>query len=165
MKKYDNRKKLEFFSDFPLPNLDSEDDLLTTRCKFNFHYMDFNQKAGQKFSDWKQTKLAGLLDKLRIYGEQPLSYWEQQRAGSKDGKVLTIYGKFPAKSKTKFKNPKKTVPHQARWGRFRLGAGARLVGFVIPDDYHGKIHPNTKMRFDYNTFYAVFLDMKHEFWK
>jgi len=86
-----------------------------------------------------------MLDKLKNYCEQPLTHWEKQRAGSGDGKVLVIYGKFPSKSKTDFKIPKKIVPHQAQWGRFRLGANARLIGFVIPDEYNGKIHPETNV--------------------
>jgi hypothetical protein len=69
------------------------------------------------------------------------------------------------RSKTDFKFPKRTVPHQARWGRFRLGAKARLIGFVVPDEYRVKIHSGTNMKFDCNTFYAVFLDRDHTFWK
>lgn len=165
MSRFKNKKRESFLADFPLPDIDSKDDKLTIRCKFNFHYMDFTQKAGQKFSDWKQKQLADMLDKLKNYSEQPLIHWEKQRAGSGDGKVLVIYGKFPSQSKTDFKLPKKIVPHQAQWGRFRLGANTRLIGFVIPDEYNGKIHPETNVRFDCNTFYAVFLDKGHKFWK
>jgi hypothetical protein len=145
--------------------MDGDEDELTIRCKFNFHYMDFTQKAGQNFNDWKQTQLAGLLDKLRIYSAKPISHWEKERAGSKSGTIFVTYPRFPKKSITDFKLPKKLVPHQAIWGRFRLGSGSRLIGFVIPKQYDGKIHKNTKIQFDCNTFYAVFLDRDHKFWK
>jgi hypothetical protein len=135
MSRFENTKRKSFLDDFPLPDLDSKDDKFTVRCKFNFHYMDFTQKAGQKFQDWTQKQLSDMLDKLKAYSEQPLNYWKKQRVGSGDGKVLVIYGNFPPKSKTVFKLPKKIVPHQAQWGRFRLGAKARLIGFVVPDEY------------------------------
>ena len=164
MSRFKNTKQKTFFADFPLPDLESKDDRLTIRCKFNFHYMDFTQKAGQKFSDWTQSQLAKMLEKLKAYSEQTLSHWEKQRGGSGDGKVLVFYKQFPKRSETNFKLPKKTVPHQARWGRFRLGNRARLIGFVVPDNYQEKTHPGTKKEFDCNTFYTVFLDKDHKFW-
>ena len=63
---------------------------------------------------------------------------------------------------TLFKPPT-YVPHQARWARFRLEYDIRLAGFVIPGEYNGKEHNGTKMRFDCNTFYVVFLDRDHKF--
>jgi hypothetical protein len=165
MSRFKNTKQKSFFADFPLPDLESKDDRLTIRCKFNFHYMDFTQKAGQKFSDWTKSQLAKMLEKLMAYSQQPLKHWEQERGGSGDGTVFAFYPHFPMRSITDFKFPQKKVPHQARWGRFRLGAKARLIGFAVPDEYHGKIHSGTKMKFDCNTFYAVFLDRDHKFWK
>lgn len=156
MSTFGNSKLNSFLSEYPLPDLDLKDDNLTIRCKFNFHYMDFTQKAGQKFSDWKQSPLAKMMEKLNAFSQESLKHWEKERAGSKDGTVLTFYDNFPLRSKTDFKFPKTTVPHQARWGRFRLGARARLIGFVVPSIYDGKTHPGTGAKFDCNTFYVVF---------
>ena len=76
--------------------------------------------------------------------------------------ILEIYDRYPAKSE--FIEPK-TVPHQARWARFRLEGKVRLIGFVLPNDYDGQEHVGTKRRFDCNTFYVVFLDQNHLFYK
>lgn len=75
--------------------------------------------------------------------------------------MLAIYGDFPKKSD--FKHPKH-VPHQVKWARFRLESADRLVGFIVPYSYDGKTHSTTNFKFDYNTFYVVFLDENHRFW-
>ncbi len=59
----------------------------------------------------------------------------------------------------------KSIPIEAKWGRFRLKSKVRLVGFVIPEEFHDKIHEKTGLRFDKNTFYVVFLDKEHKFYK
>ena len=74
-----------------------------------------------------------------------------------------IYDNFPIPAKTDFKEPR-NVPLEARWARFRLGGKIRLVGFIIPETYHDREHETTKMRWDINTFYIVFLDENHRFW-
>ncbi len=75
--------------------------------------------------------------------------------------VYINYGDFPRKSN--FFHPK-NVPHQVYWGRFRLDLDLRLLGFVVPDDYHGKTNIKTGMTYDKNTFYVVFLDPEHNFY-
>jgi hypothetical protein len=67
-------------------------------------------------------------------------------------------------SKSAFKFPK-NVPHQAQWARFRLENKVRLIGFVVPGKYKDKRHAKTKKRFDGNTFYVVFPDKNHLFYK
>lgn len=59
----------------------------------------------------------------------------------------------------------KHVPHQVSWARFRLESDNRLIGFVIPEEYHKKENIYTKEYFDCNTFYIVFLDNTHRFYK
>ena len=56
------------------------------------------------------------------------------------------------------------MPHQANWGRFRLESDMRLVGFVVPNEYHDLINEKTKLRYDKNTFYIVFIDPSHGFY-
>jgi len=101
------------------------------------------------------------MQKLQEYGREPLSYWMTRPIG-KSGTVLSIYGGFPVKSA--LIHPKH-VPNQARWGRFRLDWSGRLCGFVVPKELEGTLHSNTNVRFDSNTFYAVFLDRDHCFYK
>jgi hypothetical protein len=159
MKNFKSDRKAKYLANLPQCSLDSETDPLTSKCKFNFAYFE-KQTASQSFDEWSREKLCKLLDKLKEYSQQPLSYWMHQRIG-KSGMVLSIYEAFPTKSE--FTRPKH-VPHQARWGRFRLEWDDRLVGFVVPNSYHGKAHAGTGERFDCNTFYVVFLDENHKFY-
>ena len=153
--------KLEIISS--LASIFKDDDKLSKRCKFNFHYFTL-QSAGQDFNTWNHTQLVDLLNKLKHYSEDSLEYWQKQPIGKGSGHILEVYGKFPDKKKTDFKEPL-VVPIEAKWARFRLGSSVRLVGFVIPEKYHDKVHSETGMRFDKNTFYIVFLDNKHKFYK
>lgn len=142
-----------------MPSLEDSNNDLTIRCKFNFSYFDSSQDAGQKFSDWIHKQLFELLGKIKDYTAKSLDYWRQQRAGN--SWMLLIYGGFPPKSD--FVHPKH-VPHQAQWGRFRLGSKLRLVGFTIPTELHKTLHKKTGEFFDKNTFYVVFLDRDHKFY-
>lgn len=137
-------------------SLELPTDILTKRCKFNFHYFNKNC-AGQDFKDWNRDKLIMLLEKLTFFSENSLVYWENQKP------TLVIYDHFPIPTKTDFTEPR-NVPLEARWGRFRLGGKIRLIGFIIPESYHDREHEKTKIRWDINTFYVVFLDEKHRFW-
>lgn len=154
MSKYKNAGKEKFLSALAgKASIDSHEDTLTERCKFNFSYFDV-QDASQSFEDWTQEQLISLLNKLREYSKDPLKYWIHQ-------KKLDTYKTFPSKSKFA---PPKHVPHQAIWARFRLEKAIRLVGFILPDEYDGKLHGGTKRFFDCNVFYVVFLDRDHQFY-
>lgn len=164
MSKFGNSKKDKFLTDFPTASLDNETDKITTKLKFNFSYFDESQKAGQKFEDWSHQELTKLLNKLKEYSRESLEHWKNQKIGSGKSKwhVLEVYGNFP--NKTDFAFPKH-IPHQVLWARFRMEYSVRLIGFVIPEQYHKKEHPKTKEYFDTNTFYIVFLDKDHRFYK
>lgn len=160
MSKFDSRLKESFLGRIPTASVENLDCPLTKRCKFNFAYFE-KQPASQDFTDWSAEQLSGLLGKLREYSREPLSYWMTMPVG-KSGTVLSIYGNFPARSE--MQHPKH-VPHQVQWGRFRLDWAGRLCGFVVPKSLDGKEHDGTKVRFDANTFYVVFLDNDHRFYK
>ena len=162
MTKPDNSRKRSFFASIPRASLDDDSNNITSKCKFNFSFMDFSQSAGQKFLDWSPKKLNDLLSKLINFSNESLDYWKNQRIGKKNSKVLEIYIGFPHKSD--FTHPKH-VPHQAAWARFRIGSKERLIGFVIPEDYSNKTQKSTGIWFDCNTFYIVFLDENHNFCK
>lgn len=80
-------------------------------------------------------------------------------------KSFAEYGDFPKKSD--FKHPN-YVPHDVRWARFRMDGAFRLVGFLVPKELHNKCKKdkeNEEYLFDRNTFYVVFLDKDHRFYK
>jgi hypothetical protein len=161
--KFENTKKDAHLSSFPTVSIEAPDDELTQRCKFNFHYMDFSQLAGQKFEDWTNEQLIKMLNKLNNYCTQPLKYWltQAQRVGKRSHNVLEVYGDFPLKSE--FKHPKH-VPCEVKWARFRMENLVRIIGFVIPDEFNQRKHEGTNKMFDCNTFYVVFLDKNHKFY-
>ena len=154
-----NTKKAGFLESITKASIESGEDDLASRCKFNFSYFDV-QPAGQDFVVWDHGQLSKLFEKLKHYSAHPLPYWKNQRCGA-NGTVLAIYGSWPHKSE--FARPKH-VPHQAQWGRFRLESAVRIVGFVLPSECDGSVHAVTKHRHDCNTFYVVFLDANHRFY-
>lgn len=160
MRKNGNSRAKAFLDSIPQISLDSETDDLTKRCKFNFSYFDNNQAVGQDFVDLSVEELCILLHKLKEYSRESLDHWCRAPVGRKSGHILELYDSFPRKSG--FDLPSH-VPHQARWGRFRLDYKGRLAGFVVPENYHDRAHAVTGFRFDRNTFYVVFLDKNHCF--
>ncbi len=154
MSNFKNSRQSSRLSNFVTASIEDENCLLVTKCKFNFGYFDYGKKSGQNFKQWKHSPLIKLLERLQEYGKEPLCYWE------KEGN-LTIYGDFPKHSE--FKRPQQ-VPHEALWGRFRLGSTMRLCGFVIPNKFDTIKHSKTGKIFDSNTFYVVFLDNEHQFY-
>jgi hypothetical protein len=54
-------RKDKFLADINQTSIDSETDLLTEKCKFNFAYF-VKQPAGQSFEEWDVNKLHKLLN-------------------------------------------------------------------------------------------------------
>ena len=167
--KFKSTRKGNFLENLPTISIENPSDHLTELCKFNFHYMDFSQEAGQTFKDWSHDRLYKLQDKLKEFCAFPLKHWTTVKMGGggkkskkKKQNVLEIYGNFP--TNTDFVHPK-AVPHEVQWARFRLGSEARLIGFVLPIEFCHEVHKGTKINFDCNTFYVVFLDKDHRFYK
>jgi hypothetical protein len=161
MNRRSNSKRDEFLNAVnSLTSLDTGNNDHTLRCKFNFSYFTV-QAAGQEFSDWSKPQLEKLLESLQEFSKSPLSHWRSVPV--KGGPpIFSVYGNFPNNSE--FSHPPH-VPHQVEWGRFRLGSAVRLVGFVLPASYSTQLHSGTKTAFDCNTFYVVFLDRDHKFYK
>lgn len=141
--------------------LETTTDKLTARCKFNFHYFTKDKNAGQGFDEWTHGQLLKLMDKLKAYSENSLGYWQTQVLEKQS--VLEIYGAFP-KAKSEFTEPTR-IPSDVQWGRFRLEGDMRLVGFIVPTDKHKDVHKGTREIYDSNTFYIVFLDSEHKFYR
>ncbi|WP_139058335.1 hypothetical protein [Shewanella sp. HN-41] len=156
-----NKKKDAFLTSRPTSGLETSN--AASRCSFNFSYFS-PDKGGQCWEEWSNSKgansLESLMNKLTCYTESPLSYWESQRVGAGGLKVLEFYASFPKHSK--FKQPP-SVPHDVRWGRFRMTSKVRLAGFVVPTSLDGKKN-SEGILFNSNIFYVVFLDKDHEFW-
>ena len=161
MSKFSNNKKNNFIEKIPTTFLESDTCDTVIRSKFNFSYVDFNQGKVNGIEDYGQKNTKELFMKLSEFSKFPLTHWEREPVGKGKGHILEIYGKFPKKSK--FYHPT-YIPHDVSWGRFRVGSSHRLAGFIVPNGLAGTKHPNHNIRFDINTFYLVFFDMKHEFY-
>lgn len=158
--KQNSKKKQSFLSSRPQSSIETSN--IEARCKFNFSYFDESQVAGQNIIDWAKgdgiCSLENLFKKLVEFTKEPLDYWKNERAGGGGLKIMEVYGKFPSKSD--FYHPPH-VPHDVSWARFRLGNKVRLIGFVLPKS----LKTNDEKNFDKNTFYVVFLDGEHKFYK
>lgn len=159
MSKFKNDRKDAFVQGIPKKELATHADQLSLRCKFNFYYF-VPDIPGQDWSEWGVEGLSKLLKKLQNYSENTLGYWENQRVG-REHRMLSFYPEFPLN--TEFVRPV-SVPHDVRWGRFRIDQSSRLVGFTVPSDQNDHVHAGTNRRFCSNTFYVVFLDRDHKFW-
>lgn len=159
-----NSKSSDFVNS--LPEVVIETSKIEKRCKFNLSYFDATQSAGQDFSGWAHNSgiasLTNLLAKFKEYTKESLNYWQNQRQGGGGLKVLEYYGDFPSNSD--FVHPK-SVPADAHWARFRLGNKVRLIGFVISKDAIKALPTDDQEKYCHNTFYVVFLDKDHKFYK
>ena len=155
--KFSNSRKQCFLENMPRIDFNSEHESITQRCKFNFHYINFTPPA----ANFKTGNLQGLMDKLKLFSQYSLEYWNKRKVGS--NAYLVYYDKFPDSQKTEYLYPK-NVPIEARWARFRITGRFRLIGFVIPENLHGQHHKDSGYTFDKNTFYCVFIDEEHKFW-
>lgn len=159
---FKNKTKSAFLASFPTVSIENNNDKIARKCKFNFSYFVKDQDAGQDFCDWTNPQLIKLLDKLVFYSTESLEHWTKQPIGKKSGHILEIYDSFPKRSD--FSHPKH-IPHQACWARFRLESSVRLIGFTIPSEYNRLEQNSSGYYFCSNTFYVVFLDQNHKFYK
>lgn len=159
---FGNSKKRGFLDSIPQCSIESIEDKLAHKCKFNFSYFDNAQEACRDFPDMSQEDLLKLIEKLKEYGRFSLEHWAREKIGHGKNHVLEIYPCFPKKSD--FKHPKH-VPHQAQWARFRLDRTTRLIGFTLDKEYDGKQQNKSGFLFCSNTFYIVFVDPEHNFYK
>lgn len=86
-----------------------------------------------------------------------MTYWLNQRVGSRAQNKLEHYTEFP--KKTKFTKPSH-IPDNVKWARFRLNNKVRLIGFTADTSNLDELD---KAKIE-NTFFVVFLDKDHEFY-
>ncbi|WP_191831309.1 hypothetical protein [Pseudomonas fluorescens] len=153
-----NKRKEAFLK--KIPTTDIENSGILKYSKINFKFFDVDQEPSSSFDDLSEIEAKSLLKKLHSFSGKSLNEWAQENAGGNGLKVYARYNDFPKNSD--FTHPPH-VPHDALWGRFRLGNKYRLVGFVIPDLLHGE--GKSGFHYDKNTFYVVFIDKEHRFYK
>lgn len=153
-----NHKKLAFLK--RVIKTDMETCGILKFMKFNFKFFDSEQEHGSSFDDLTDEEAKKLLKKLVSFSGKSLTEWAAENAGGKGLTVYSLYGDFPKPSG--FKHPVH-VPHDAVWGRFRLGNKYRLVGFVIPEAF--SLVNKDGFCYEKNTFYIVFIDKEHKFYQ
>lgn len=152
-----NHKKSAFLK--KVPRTEVETCGILKFMKFNFKFFDSTQEYGSAVDDLSEDEAKNLFKKIISFSGKSLNEWAMENAGGNGLKVYGRYGDFPKPSG--FVHPVH-VPHDAVWGRFRLGNKYRLVGFVVPDSLNGTSKEN--FFFERNTFYIVFIDKSHKFY-
>lgn len=132
---------------------DEVSDLIT----ISFKYFCVNQiPVGQNFADWKDSMRLDLLQKLAEYTKYSRKHWKNEFSNGLP--LLAEYGKFPVNSD--FSIPSNIpCPDELIWSRFRLMQKVRVCGFFVTSAIAKKYNLSV------NTFYVVFLDKSHRFYK
>lgn len=151
-----NILKAKFLSGIPDTRIENVKEKFQDNISFSFQFFDNSQAVGQDFVNWEHEHLYKLLDKLKHYCNNSISYWANQRVGGGKNHILEVYKKFPARSD--FTHPK-FVPIDVDWARFRLEGDMRLIGFTVSTEICNLITIRP------NVFYVVFLDAFHRFYK
>lgn len=134
MSRFPNSKKSSFLDEKDNTSLTAGRDTITTRCKFNFSYFTKQPNAGQDFHEWTHDELIRLLNTMKEYSREPLSFWTSQQRGR--GKTLTIYDKFPPKSD--FEVPPH-IPSDVAWGP-RVRQPEPIFGLILAMDSRKNKH-------------------------
>ena len=107
---------------------------------FNISLKHFDREQSDDFTTWQTSGyLASVFDVLSNYCQRPLR--------DQFSKKFTVYGNFPPKNKTIYYFPKH-VPEDAEWARIHVDGTHILAGHIFK-----------------NTFFLVFLDPIHGFYK
>lgn len=115
--------------------------LIDDNFKISFQYLDTTQKYGSSFHDWEKCGwLSKMLKTLQDYCHKPLY-------AQFDNYKFKAYTGFPPPEKTEFIHPA-NIPLDAHWARIHILNKAVVVGHYVD-----------------NTFYVVFLDKTHKFYK
>lgn len=133
---------------------------IESKCKFNFSYFD-STPPSIDFDKCTKKVLSDLLKKIKEFTKDSLI--SLLRPWDNHNSPLIIYDKFPDPSKTNYEYPTH-VPADVKWARLRIDAKTRLIGFIIPDEFHNRKAEHNDFFYDKNTFYVVFLDLEHKFW-
>lgn len=155
-----SKRKERFLASIPCDSIETSE--LFKLTKINLKYFESSQAYSSALEDLTHEELLKIFNKLISFSDKSLVDWSRENAGGGGLTVYSRYGDFPKNSD--FTHPKH-VPHDVQWCRFRLGNKFRLIGFVISDDLHGKRKDPGDFIYDKNTFYLVFVDKEHKFYK
>lgn len=154
-----NKRKDAFIARVTTENIEGgiADSRVHNLMRFNLNFFNRDQTHACDFEQLDRDELLKLINKFVHFSDKSLVDWSFEKAGKHN--LFVNYRKFPRPSE--FQHPA-CVPHDVEWCRFRIGSKLRLVGFVVPNSFHGL----TKEGFCYdkNTFYVVFIDKEHKFY-
>lgn len=146
-----NPKKENALKSFETQN--SLNNNISKFCCFNFKYFRSTEN-GQSFEEWQGNNiLADLMNKLKEFSQLSVEELKQNHR-------LKIYGPFPTSKCTDFKLPTDLPKNGIKWSSFRITGEKRLIGFFVSKEAEIDDCKNIA-----NTFYVVFLDENHKFYK
>lgn len=164
--KFGNTAKESYLKSFSNIVLSSDSCDIAVRLKFNFSYLDESQEKNGfvSFSQLTKVQAEKLLNKLKEFSRNSRQDLENMYVGSGKHRysLLAVYKDWP--KETDAERPK-YIPQDVDWARFRLESDFRLCGFFIPKRLDGEEDSRFKVYFDSNTFYVVFIDPNHRFYK
>jgi hypothetical protein len=105
----------------------------------NISFRHLDKEQGATLEDWAESGF--LLSAVNVLRNICCATLKEQL-----GKAIDIYGSFPV-AKSDYSHPKQ-VPEDAQWGRIHIDGVHILAGHFVE-----------------NTFYVVFLDDNHSFYK
>ena len=162
-KNFDNKRKnkqIKTLSDQVLPTKD-----LIDSCSFNFFFLTEDKRVEEStIAYWeKEALLSKHLTKLQSYSKRSLKGMLCDK--SMRGMLKCLRDKSTQPSDARLHMPK-LIPACAEWYEFHLGGQQRLIGFIMPGEFHNEKFPDVDSEFtvNKNTFYVVFFDGGHDFW-
>jgi hypothetical protein len=154
-----NKKKDAFIAKISTEKIEGgiTDSNIHKLMNFNLNFFNREQAHASDFDQLDHAELLKLINKFVHFSDKSLFDWSCETAGGHS--LFVNYRKFPKPSE--FKHPA-CVPHDVEWCRFRIGSKLRLIGFVVPNSFHGMMKEG--FCYDKNTFYVVFVDKEHKFY-
>lgn len=138
---------------------------LIDSCSFNFFFLTEDKSVEEStIAYWeKEGLLSKHLTKLQSYSKSSLKNMLCDQGMSRMFKCLRDKSAQPSDARLHMPS---AVPTCAEWYEFHLGGLQRLIGFIMPGEFHNEKFPNVDSEFmvNKNTFYVVFFDGAHDFW-
>lgn len=162
-KRFSNKRKdrqVKALSDQVLPTKE-----LIDSCSFNFFFLTEDQSVEEStIAYWEKEGLFSKhLSKIQNFSKHSLKQLLADQNFRKLFKCLRDKSAQPSNARLSMPS---AVPSCAEWYEFHLGGLQRLIGFVMPGQFHGEKFPGVDSEFSINknTFYVVFFDGAHDFW-
>jgi len=143
-KKFENSKKVKKVSYLSSQVLPSKE--LIDSCKFNFYLLTEDPDVVEStVSYWETQKyFSKHLSKFKSFAKESLSVLDSDSAYSSIYKYLRNKSDQPPSASLRMPD---RVPTEAKWYEFHLGGLQRVIGFVMPGEFHGDYFPGVNSRF------------------